>query len=140
MANPSMFGKSGGGNYMLIPTLISIGLEFFTSRKAASNIEAMAGDMMWKGIMRESKYTGTMEGNLQRQRDRYESLFKIMFEGMPKDPTMEKIFGPEKDYGFLNEGKYSKTWQEMSEKEKREYLEETDPGKSVYQRSNPEGL
>ena len=101
MANPSMFGKRGqGGNGMLIPTLISMGLEFFTSRRAAKNIEAMALDLMGEGLIREAKYTGTMEGNLQRQRDRYESLFKVMFEGMPKDPTMEKIFGPEKDYGF----------------------------------------
>ena len=99
----SFLGGLGGGNVaMLIPSLIGIGLEFFTSRKAAKSIRSRSYQLLAEGLMRESKYTGSIEAYLEGAQDRYNKLFKTMWEGMPKDPTYEKIFG-DKDYGFTFE-------------------------------------
>ena len=120
MANPSMFGSgfsgslAGGtlggigaaltgasGGALLIPVLIGMGLNFLTSRKAANSIEDRANEWMSAALMKESKYTQSMEAMLAEKQSQYDSLFKTVYGGgMPENPSYESVFGEEKEYGF----------------------------------------
>ena len=103
-------GTLSTGGALLIPALIGIGLEFFTSRRASKNIKSMAEGWMSDAIMRESKYTtGSkdwmgIEPWLKQQQSRMDALNQVLYTtGVPKNPTYEKIFGEEKGYGFESE-------------------------------------
>ena len=122
MGNPSMFGSDkgwgsfigigekesgasklfGGSKAMLIPALIGMGLNLFSSRKAANKLEDMANQWMSAALMRESKYTERMETFLDNQKQKYDWLFSSVYgsEGMPENPSYD--ITTEKEYGFTN--------------------------------------
>ena len=87
---------------MLIPALIGMGLNIFSSRKASNNLEDMADQWMSAALMRESKYTQSIESLLNSQQQKYDWLFSSVYgsEGMPKNPSYD--INTEKEYGFTN--------------------------------------
>ncbi len=102
------FGAKIGGIFAsqgatLIPILISMGLDFFSSRKSSNNLMKRSQRMMNNAMMRESKYTGGIEEWLEGKQDEWNRINDLIFSGVPKTPTREKVFGPKKDYGFTFE-------------------------------------